>query len=81
MLSEEELIRYSRQLIMPEFEEQGQEILLSQKILIVGAGGLGSPILIYLAAVGVGKIGVIDKDKVEKRVEIEHYIINTLIFI
>ncbi len=65
MLSEEELIRYSRQLIMPEFEERGQEILLSQKILIVGAGGLGCPVGMYCSAAGFGNIEIWDNDVIE----------------
>jgi len=65
MLSEEDLIRYSRQVIMPEFEEQGQEILISQKILIVGAGGLGCPVGMYCSAAGFGSIEIWDNDVVE----------------
>jgi adenylyltransferase/sulfurtransferase len=57
--------RYSRQIILKKVGIVGQKKISQSSVLIVGAGGLGSPILIYLAAVGVGKIGVIDKDKVE----------------
>ena len=57
--------RYSRQLILKKIGITGQKKLLSANVLIVGAGGLGSPIAIYLAALGIGKIGIIDKDKVE----------------
>ncbi|MBA1338635.1 MAG: adenylyltransferase and sulfurtransferase [Pelagibacterales bacterium] len=57
--------RYSRQIILKKVGIVGQKKLSQSSVLIVGAGGLGSPILIYLAAVGVGTIGVIDKDKVE----------------
>ena len=57
--------RYSRQIILKKIGVIGQKKLLRSSILIVGAGGLGSPVAIYLAALGVGKIGVIDKDNVE----------------
>ena len=57
--------RYSRQIILKKIGVAGQKKLLRSSVLIVGAGGLGSPIAIYLAALGIGKIGVIDKDKVE----------------
>ena len=59
-----ELQRYSRQILLPEFGIPGQERLKSARILIVGAGGLGSPAALYLAAMGVGMIGIIDDDKV-----------------
>ena len=54
--------RYSRQIILKKIGATGQKKLLRSSVLIVGAGGLGSPIAIYLAALGIGKIGVIDKD-------------------
>ncbi|MDC0059748.1 HesA/MoeB/ThiF family protein [Pelagibacteraceae bacterium] len=57
--------RYSRQIILKKIGVIGQKKLLKSSVLIVGAGGLGSPIAIYLAALGVGKIGIVDKDKVE----------------
>ena len=57
--------RYSRQIILKKIGVIGQKKLLRSSILIAGAGGLGSPVAIYLAALGVGKIGVIDKDNVE----------------
>jgi molybdopterin/thiamine biosynthesis adenylyltransferase/rhodanese-related sulfurtransferase len=57
--------RYSRHLILPEVGESGQIKLLESKILAIGAGGLGSPALLYLAAAGVGTIGVVDSDVVE----------------
>ena len=57
--------RYSRQIILKKIGIVGQKKLLSSSVLIIGAGGLGSPIAIYLAAVGIGKIGIVDKDKVE----------------
>lgn len=57
--------RYLRNTILPEITEEGQVKLLRSKILVIGAGGLGSPALLYLAAAGVGNIGVIDDDVVE----------------
>ena len=59
-----EQTRYSRQLALPEIREKGQERLKSSKVLIVGAGGLGSPVALYLAAAGVGTLGILDHDKV-----------------
>ena len=57
--------RYSRQIILKKIGVAGQKKLLKSNVLIVGAGGLGSPIAIYLAALGIGRIGIIDKDNVE----------------
>jgi len=57
--------RYSRHLILPEVGEAGQQRLLESKVLCIGAGGLGSPALLYLAAAGVGTIGIVDSDVVE----------------
>ena len=66
MLSKEELKRYNRHLILPEFGREGQEKLKSARVLVIGAGGLGSPVLLYLTAAGVGTIGIIDDDKVDE---------------
>ena len=57
--------RYSRHLILPEVGEAGQQKFLGAKVLCIGAGGLGSPALLYLAAAGVGTIGIVDSDVVE----------------
>src|SRR5918996_2198505 len=57
--------RYSRHLILPEVGEEGQRKLLESKVLVIGAGGLGSPTLLYLAAAGGGTIGIVDSDVVE----------------
>ena len=57
--------RYSRQIILKKIGIIGQKKLLKSRVLIVGAGGLGSPVAIYLTALGIGKIGIIDNDKVE----------------
>lgn len=64
-LSKEELIRYTRQLSLKEFGMEGQMKLKQSGVLVVGAGGLGCPALLYLVAAGVGKIGVMDFDTVE----------------
>ena len=64
-LSEQQFQRYARHLILDEVGEEGQETLLSSRVLVVGAGGLGSPMLLYLAAAGVGTIGIIDHDRVD----------------
>jgi adenylyltransferase/sulfurtransferase len=63
-LSKDQIARYSRQLILPEIGVAGQERLLRGSVLIVGAGGLGSPAALYLAAAGVGRIGLVDRDAV-----------------
>ncbi|TAG21045.1 MAG: molybdopterin-synthase adenylyltransferase MoeB [Cytophagia bacterium] len=65
MLSAAELQRYSRHLLIPEFGVAGQERLKAAKVLVIGCGGLGSPVLLYLAAAGVGTIGLIDNDTVD----------------
>lgn len=65
MLTDSQKQRYLRNTILSEIGEEGQEKLLAAKVLVVGAGGLGSPVLFYLAAAGVGNIGVIDDDVVE----------------
>ena len=63
--TKKQIDRYSRQIILKKIGVVGQKKLLKSNVLIVGAGGLGSPISIYLAALGIGKIGIIDKDSVE----------------
>lgn len=64
-ITEERLHRYARHIILDEVGEEGQLKLLRSRVLVVGAGGLGSPVLIYLAAAGVGTLGVIDDDTVD----------------
>jgi len=64
-LSKEEILRYSRHLIIPEVGIEGQQKLKAAKVLLVGSGGLGAPLGLYLAAAGVGKIGMVDFDVVD----------------
>lgn len=61
-LSTEELERYNRNILLEGMGEEGQQRLKRAKVLVVGAGGLGSPVLYYLAAAGVGEIGICDGD-------------------
>ncbi|OVE76790.1 molybdenum cofactor biosynthesis protein MoeB, partial [bacterium F11] len=65
-LSNEEILRYSRHLILPEVGKSGQEKLKAAKIMLIGSGGLGSPNALYLAAAGIGTIGIIDFDVVDQ---------------
>jgi adenylyltransferase/sulfurtransferase len=64
-LSKDEILRYSRHLIMPEVGMEGQLKLKAAKVLCIGAGGLGSPLALYLAAAGIGKLGIVDFDVVD----------------
>jgi adenylyltransferase/sulfurtransferase len=64
-LTEDQIKRYSRHIILPEVGGKGQQKLLNSKVLLVGAGGLGSPAGLYLAAAGIGTIGVVDGDSVD----------------
>lgn len=64
-MDDEQLLRYSRHILLPEIGIEGQEKLLASHALIVGAGGLGSPVAIYLAAAGVGRITLCDADSVD----------------
>src|SRR3954467_6453468 len=63
--SREELARYNRHIIIPEFGLEAQKKLKAAKVLVIGSGGLGSPVLLYLAAAGVGTIGIVDFDVVD----------------
>ena len=65
MFSNEQLERYSRHIILKEVGVKGQKKLLEGKVLIIGAGGLGAPAALYLAAAGVGTIGIVDADEVD----------------
>lgn len=66
MLTDKEINRYSRHLLLPEIGRAGQEKLKKCHVLVIGAGGLGCPVLMYLAAAGVGTIGIVDFDKVDE---------------
>ena len=65
LLSEDEIERYSRQLVLPEWSEAAQLALRDASVLVVGAGALGSPVALYLAGAGVGRLGIVDSDDVE----------------
>ncbi len=64
-MNDEQLLRYSRQIMLPAFGVEGQQRLLDSRVLIVGAGGLGSPAALYLAAAGVGRLVIADDDRVD----------------
>ncbi len=64
-LSDDQLDRYARHIVLREVGGMGQQKLLNSKVLIIGAGGLGSPLVLYLAAAGVGTIGIVDDDEVD----------------
>ena len=64
-MNDNQLLRYSRQIMLPQIDIEGQQQLLAAKVLIVGAGGLGSPAAMYLAAAGIGNITIYDNDEVE----------------
>ena len=64
-LSKDEVLRYSRHLIMPEVGMEGQQKLKAARVLCIGTGGLGSPLALYLAAAGVGTLGLVDFDVVD----------------
>ena len=64
-LTDEQIERYSRHIILKEIGVKGQKKLLEAKVLIIGAGGLGAPVAMYLAAAGVGTIGIVDADDVD----------------
>src|SRR5499433_4176287 len=64
-LTNEEILRYSRHLIMPEVGMEGQLKLKAAKVLCIGAGGLGSPLALYLGAAGIGTLGIVDFDVVD----------------
>jgi adenylyltransferase/sulfurtransferase len=65
VFSEQQMLRYARHIVLPEIGGIGQARLLEAKVLLVGAGGLGSPLALYLAAAGIGTLGIVDHDRVE----------------
>ena len=64
-MNDEQLLRYSRQIMLPQIDVAGQEKLLASRVLIIGMGGLGSPVAMYLASAGIGHLVLVDDDKVE----------------
>ena len=64
-MNDEQLLRYSRQIMLPQVDYEGQQRLLDAKVLVIGAGGLGSPVAMYLAAAGVGRLTLVDFDEVD----------------
>ncbi len=64
-MNDDQLLRYSRHLLLPEVDVEGQEKLLNARVLLIGLGGLGSPIAMYLTAAGVGELVIVDHDHVE----------------
>ena len=66
-LTQDQINRYSRHLLLPEVGVEGQEKICNSKVLLIGTGGLGSPLALYLAAAGVGNLGLIDFDVVDLR--------------
>ena len=64
-MNDEQLLRYSRQIMLPELDIEGQEKLGQASVLIIGLGGLGSPAAIYLAASGIGEVTLVDDDVVD----------------
>ncbi len=64
-MNDQQLLRYSRHIMLPAIDLEGQEKLLESRVLVIGLGGLGSPVAMYLAAAGVGKLALVDFDKVD----------------
>jgi len=64
-MNDQQLLRYSRHLLLPQLDIDGQQALLDAHVMIIGLGGLGCPVLQYLAASGVGRLSLVDDDRVE----------------
>ncbi len=75
-MNDDQLLRYSRQILLPQIDYEGQQRLLTSHVLIIGLGGLGSPVALYLAAAGVGKMTLVDDDTVESS-NLQRQIIHT----
>ena len=65
-MNDNDLLRYSRQIMLPELDVAGQQRLANAKVLVVGLGGLGSPLALYLASSGVGELVLVDGDRVDE---------------
>ncbi len=65
MMNDDQLLRYSRQIMLPQFDIAGQDKLLAANVLIIGAGGLGCPVAMYLGAAGVGSLTIVDDDQID----------------
>lgn len=63
--NDQQMLRYARHIVLPEVGGAGQATLLNSRVLVIGAGGLGSPLLLYLAAAGIGRLGIVDDDTVD----------------
>ena len=67
-MNDDQLLQFSRHIMLPDFDVAGQERLLQSKVLLIGAGGLGSPIALYLGAAGVGELTIVDDDQIDSRI-------------
>jgi adenylyltransferase/sulfurtransferase len=76
-MNDQQLLRYSRQILLPQFGIEGQQKLLDAHVLIIGLGGLGSPVAMYLAAAGIGTLTLVDDDKVDLS-NLQRQIIHTM---
>ena len=65
-MEDQELLRYSKQIMLPQVDIEGQQKIMDATVLIIGMGGLGSPTALYLAAAGIGKLGLVDFDVVDQ---------------
>ncbi|WP_075187239.1 HesA/MoeB/ThiF family protein [Teredinibacter haidensis] len=75
-MNDQQLLRYSRHILLPQLEVEGQEKIMASRVLIIGLGGLGSPVVMYLAASGVGELVVVDDDVVDES-NLQRQIIHT----
>ena len=75
--TEEQIQRYSRHILLQDVGVEGQEKIMNARVLVVGAGGLGAPVSLYLAAAGIGRIGIVDADVVDLPYSLFIYNINS----